>query len=223
MRAISGDAVSKVLLPVGGMPVLEHVLRLLAAEGFTNVVLCVGHARTGIMEFCGDGRRWGLSVMYSIEESPLGTGGAVLNALPTVHSSAVLVLNGDTLIEAGLARMVAEHGSRQAGITLGVVQVEDRSRYGALMLDAGGRVVAFEGKGHNGPGNIYSGCCVVTVANLAAIRDRWQGAAVSLESDIIPQMVLQYPAYGYVVQGLFIDTGTPEDYQRAQGLAARHD
>jgi NDP-sugar pyrophosphorylase family protein len=223
MRAISGDAVSKVLLPVGGLPVLEHVLRLLAGEGFRNVVLCVGHARTGIMEFCGDGGRWGLSVTYSIERSPLGTGGAVLNALPTVHSSAILVLNGDTLIEQGLARMVAEHRTRQAGITLGVVQVEDRSRYGALMLDAVGRVIAFEGKGHNGPGNIYSGCCVATVANLAAIRDRWQGAEVSLESGIIPEMMLQYPAYGCAVQGLFIDTGTPEDYQRAQGLAARHD
>jgi D-glycero-alpha-D-manno-heptose 1-phosphate guanylyltransferase len=223
MRAISGDAVSKVLLPVGGMPVLEHILRLLAADGFTNVVLCVGHARTGIMEFCGDGRRWGLSVMYSIEESPLGTGGAVLNALHAVHSSAILVLNGDTLIEQGLARMVAEHRTRQAGITLGVVQVEDRSRYGAVTLDAAGRVLAFEGKGHNGPGDIYSGCCVVTMADLAAIRDRWQGTAVSLESDIIPRMVLQHPAYGCAVQGLFIDTGTPEDYQRAQTLATRHD
>lgn len=223
MRAVSGDAVSKVLLPVGGTPVLEHILRLLAGEGFRSVVLCVGHARSGIMEFCGDGGRWGLSVTYSVEQSPLGTGGAVLNALHAVRSTAILVLNGDTLIDNGLARMVAEHRTRHAGITLGVVQVEDRSRYGAVMLDAEGRVIGFEGKGHDGPGKIYSGCCVVTVADLAAIRDRWQGAAVSLESDIIPQMILQHPAYGCLAQGLFIDTGTPEDYRRAQALAERHE
>ena len=223
MRAISGDAVSKVLLPVGGMPVLEHVLRLLAREGFRNVVLCVGYARASVMDTCGNGGSWGLKIAYSVEQSPLGTGGAVLNALPMVRSADILIVNGDTLIERGLATMASEHRAHHAGITLGVAQVEDRSRYGALMLDAAGRVVAFEGKGHDGPGQIYSGCCVVTVANLAVLRDRWQGAAVSLERDIIPQMILQYHAYGYFVQGLFIDTGTPEDYRRAQGLATGHD
>jgi NDP-sugar pyrophosphorylase family protein len=63
----------------------------------------------------------------------------------------------------------------------------------------------------------------VTVAILAATRDGWQGAPISLERDIMPQMIRQHAAYGYLVQGLFIDTGTPEDYQRAQNLSVRHD
>jgi NDP-sugar pyrophosphorylase family protein len=174
------------------------------------------------MEFCGDGSRWGLSVTYSIEQSPPGTGGAVLNALPMVRSADILIVNGDTLMERGLAGMASEHHAHHADITLGVAEVKDRARYGALMLDAGGRVVSFEGKGHSGPGHIYSGCCVVTVSGLAALRDRWQRAAVSLESDIIPEMILRHPAYSYVIKGLFIDTGTPEDYRRAQRLAAHH-
>lgn len=223
MRAISGDAVSKVMLPVGGMPVLEHVLRLLAREGFRNVVMCVGHARASVMDYCGDGSRWGLQIVYSVESSPLGTGGALLNALHMVRSADILIVNGDTLIEQGLASMLAEHRAHHAGITLGVSWVDDRSRYGALSLDEGGRVVSFEDKGHDGSGQIYVGCCVVTVSSLAPIRDCWQRAPMSLERDIMPQMIRQDAAYGYLVQGLFIDTGTPEDYQRAQNLSVRHD
>jgi NDP-sugar pyrophosphorylase family protein len=174
------------------------------------------------MDYCGDGSRWGLSIAYSVESSPLGTGGAVLHALPAVHSTDILIVNGDTLIEQGLASMVAEHRARHADITLGIAQVEDRSRYGALSLDAAGRVVSFEDKGQGGPGQVYGGCCVVAVSGLAALRDCWHGTPVSLERDVMPRLISRGAAYGYVVQGLFIDTGTPEDYLRAQKLATGH-
>jgi NDP-sugar pyrophosphorylase family protein len=222
MRSVSGDGVSKVMLPVGGIPVLEHVLRLLAREGFRNVIVCVGYARESVMEYCRDGSSWGLRLTYSVEQSPLGTGGAVLNALHAVDSTDIVILNGDTLIEDGLAAMVADHRARRADVTLAVSRVDDRLRYGALTLDGTGRVVSFDGKGYDGPGNIYSGCCVVTMAALQAISGSWQGTPTSLEVDILPLMIREHTACGYPVKGSFIDTGTPEDYERAQHLFTYH-
>jgi NDP-sugar pyrophosphorylase family protein len=223
MREISGDAVSKVLLPVAGVPVIDRILRLTAREGMTLALLCVGHRRDDVMKYCGDGGKWGLHIDYSIETAPLGTGGAVLHALGKVGTSSILVLNGDTLLEGGLQDMVKLHLLRDRRPVIGVVRADDRSRYGSVTVDEAGMVTVFSEKSSSSAGLIYAGCCVLSVDCLSGWDAPASGGSVSLERDILPALVRSGRVYAQVLQGFFLDTGTPDDYRKAGLLFGGHE
>lgn len=213
MHEISHDTVSKLMLDVAGVPVIGRVLAMLARDGFAKVTLCVGHLREGVMDYCGDGSRWSLRLRYSIEEIPLGTGGAVMRALNETRSPSILILNGDTLLGPGLGDMVRMHWSGGAVPVLGLVPVADRSRYGSVAVDKQGCVTAFSEKGKAGPGLVYAGCCVLPMKSLSA----WRGTAgsLSLERDVIPAIIQHGAVRAHILQGQFVDAGTPEDFRQA--------
>ncbi len=96
VAALSGD-LPKALLPVGGVPFLEHQLGWLRRAGATNVVLLTGYRAERIAEFAGDGERFGLRIAYSDDGgAPRGTGGALIRALPLL-GDAFLTVYGDAL------------------------------------------------------------------------------------------------------------------------------
>jgi MurNAc alpha-1-phosphate uridylyltransferase len=100
----------KPLLPVGGMPLIEHHIRALAAAGFTELV--INHAWLGqqIEDYLGDGARFGVSIGYSAEGEPLETGGGIQRALPLLGREPFLLVNGDVWTDypfAGLRRPLA--------------------------------------------------------------------------------------------------------------------
>src|SRR5712692_2653984 len=87
--------IPKPLLPLGDVPILEVVIRQLAAAGITRIVLSVGHMAHLFSALIGDGRRWGVAVEYSLEDTPLGTAGPV--RLVKDLSDVFIVMNGDVL------------------------------------------------------------------------------------------------------------------------------
>ena len=94
------ETVPKALLPVAGAPFVDHQLRLLAARGVTEVVLCIGYRGAMLRDVVGDGRRWGLAVAY-VDEGPdlRGTAGALRLALDQGHlAPEVLVTYGDSYL-----------------------------------------------------------------------------------------------------------------------------
>lgn len=72
----------KAMAPVNGKPFLEHQLLLLSERGVRDIILCVGYRADQIISYFGDGAPWGVTIRYSVEDSPLGTGGAIKNAQP---------------------------------------------------------------------------------------------------------------------------------------------
>jgi D-glycero-alpha-D-manno-heptose 1-phosphate guanylyltransferase len=124
----------------------------------------------------------------------------------------VLVLNGDTFLDADYAEMMRFHAEEGAEVTLAVVRRDDVSRYGGVTID-GGRIVGFEEKGRSGQGWINAGTYVLA-RNLAwppALREKF-----SIELDFfVPEVARLRPA-AYKVDGYFLDIGVPEDYDRAQ-------
>jgi NDP-sugar pyrophosphorylase family protein len=188
----------------------------------TDVLLCVGHKGNGIIEYCGDGSKWGLHLAYSVESQPLGTGGAVIHALGMVRSPSVLILNGDTLLEGGLRKMMESHVAMCRQPVLGTVWVDDRSQYGSVTTDQTGVVTAFGEKADSSAGMIYAGCCVLSVDCLAEWRAAEAGHPLSLEREILPVLVRRETVHSHLLQGFFLDTGTPEDYRRAGVLYSRH-
>lgn len=116
LKDVSGD-VPKPMVCVGGKPVLEHQIELLAAHGVSEVILLLGYNPGPIVEHFGDGGSWNIGLRCIVEDSPLGTAGAVA-AISADLEDVFLVLYGDTMLNVDLKRMVRAHHDSGAALTL---------------------------------------------------------------------------------------------------------
>lgn len=204
----------KPLAPVAGRPFLAWLLDMHAAQGVRKVILAVGY-RAGQVRLAIGSRWQGMDVVYSEETEPLGTGGAIALALGKVAGDAVHVVNGDTFLRYGLAGL--EQATRAGGAAIGVAlaRVPDVGRYGAVDLDAAGRVLAFREKGGTGEGLINAGSYYLADPGAVTVAGQ---ARFSFEADILQPAVGQGRVLGWDEARNFIDIGVPEDYARAQLL-----
>jgi D-glycero-alpha-D-manno-heptose 1-phosphate guanylyltransferase len=208
-------ALPKAMAPVAGRAFLEYLLDQLIDAGCARLILSVGYMREVILESFRHNYR-GMQVDYAIEETPLGTGGAIRLALERVQEPSVLVLNGDTYLNADFAAMFAYHRREGRPMTLAVTHVEDTARYGGVLLE-GQRVAGFFEKGRKGPGWINAGSYVLS-------RDfPWPAELprqFSFETDVIVPFVDRISPAAFPHAGLFLDIGVPEDFDRAQEMLA---
>lgn len=215
LRSVTGD-VPKVLASVAGHPFIYYVVRYLKEQGFRDIVLCTGYGAADVEAYCKNGSQWGVSIRYSPEAVPLGTGGAVKLAEPLIASSSFLVLNGDSIVQADLSRLVAVHERNNARITMALTEVPDKSRFGSVQLSVTGEITAFMEKGQTGIGFINAG---VYMINRSVLNGLASGEKISIEQDVFPKFVSN-GLYGVPITGLFIDIGIPESYQVAQTMLA---
>lgn len=201
----------KAMAPIADRPFLEIVLRQLERAGCGRVILAVGYLHTVIEEHFG-GSFGGMRLDYAVEAAPMGTGGAIRNALTMAVQDSVLVLNGDTFLDADYPAMLRFHEAEGAPMTMAVSRQDDIARYGGVVL-RGKRIVGFVEKGHSGPGRINAGAYVLR-------RDlSWPasvGARFSFESDFLMPEIRGLAPAAFPVDGFFLDIGVPEDFDRAQ-------
>jgi D-glycero-alpha-D-manno-heptose 1-phosphate guanylyltransferase len=207
----------KVLAPVAGRPYLSHLIEYLARYEVREVVLLVGHRADEVHAALGD-RHNGVRLNYSVEETPLGTGGAVRLALPLLRAPHVLLLNGDSLCDANLNAFRREHARRGAEVGMVLARVSDTARFGSVMLNAEGCVVRFAEKTTTGPGWINAG---VYLLARDLIADAPAHRPLSLERDLMPEWVVAGKVWGFPGRGRFLDIGTPESYATAEAFFAR--
>ena len=136
--------VPKPMLPVGGMPLIEIILRNIAAQGFVNVYISVNYLAEVIMDHIGDGSQYGLAVTYLHEDKPLGTAGA-LGQLNGVVTEPFMVMNSDLLTRVNLRRLMAFHLDQHASATIGVREHVIEIPFGVVNLD-GSRVASMHEK-----------------------------------------------------------------------------
>jgi D-glycero-alpha-D-manno-heptose 1-phosphate guanylyltransferase len=211
LRSVLPDR-PKVLAEVLGRPFLERLLDQLVDWGVSHLVLCTGYL--GDLVQSQIGHSYGpLTLTYSQESSPLGTGGALRLALPFFRSDNVLVLNGESYCGADLRPLYAYHVSRDSEATLLLVRCADTKRYGRVQTDDEGHILRFDEKGAGkGPGMINAGVYLVKRYLLQSIPE---GEPVSLERDVFPSWIGRN-FYGYEGTGPFLDIGTPESYALAE-------
>lgn len=212
LKSTIGDDVPKPMAVVGGEPFLAHYLRFLKSEGVTEAVLSVHHLRAVIQEYFSD-RFEGVAIRYAVEETPLGTGGAVKFALQALKPSApVLVANGDSFVEIDAKAMLRDHAAAGAKLTIGLRDMPDCSRYGEVEFDANKRITAFTYPGRSQAGWISTGTYVVSpdVFDGASLPD-----AFSFEADFQKPYCASIPMHAHALGGYFIDIGVPSDYARA--------
>lgn len=207
LRSVIQDT-QKALVQVHGEPFLMRLLSQLARAGITEAVLCAHYRAEQVAEQLDAlASNSGISLHLVIEQTPLGTGGALLNALQEEPAQGrYLVLNADTYLDAAAYQQIMS-GSGNAVLA---VQVEDRSRYGSLSLDADGFLLALQEKGHEGAGLINAG---VYAFEPEAHASRFVRAC-SLERDLLPELLEQTNVAVIEYSGRFIDIGTPESLER---------
>ena len=208
----------KPLAPVGDRPFLELLVRQLESQGIRNLVLCTGYLADQIECEFRDGGDLGVSIEYSKEPQPLGTGGALKFAERFVEGSTdFLVMNGDSFLELDLCRLVQFHRTHDGLATMAVVHTENAGRYGTVCIGSENRVVEFlEKTGAESPGLINAGVYIFD----SAILEYIPAGPVSLEKDVFPRLI-DRGVYAMREQGVFIDIGTPADYALAQRLFDR--
>ncbi len=138
-------AMPKPMVPVANRPVMEHIVRLLARNGFEQAIANLHWFPETIEGHFGDGREFGLELSYSREEKLLGTSGGVRNAAGFLGDS-FLVISGDALTDIDLAAMRAFHESHDGVATLATKRVGDTTQFGVAITGADGRIQGFQEK-----------------------------------------------------------------------------
>jgi len=200
----------KPMAPIAGRPFLDILLRSLAGKGFSRVVLSLGYMSDKIIAHFGPSHA-GMELVYTVEQSPLGTGGAVRLAMAKCQQDHVFVFNGDTYLDLEIDAVESQWQIRREPIIVGRA-VPDTARYGRLATD-GARVTGFAEKGAGGTGLINGGTYVLNRGQLDGFA---LGQAFSLETDYLMPELARRPFDLFVTAGHFIDIGVPDDFARAQ-------
>ncbi len=201
----------KVMADVGGRPFITYLLDQLSRAGFRAATLLTGYMGEMVETQLGLVYQ-DIQLGYSMEQSPLGTGGAIRSAARVIACEKLLVLNGDTFFEMNYRQLVQEapHGSD----LMACRRVADVARYGAVQLDPSGRVMALSEKGAEGSGLINGGIYLLHRETIAA----WPKSVFSIETDYFPQRLSAEKLYGIACEGAFIDIGIPDDLRRCSEL-----
>ena len=199
----------KPMLQVAGVPFTEHQINKARSAGITEIVLATSFKAELFEPYFGDGKNFGISIKYAVEEVALGTGGAISNAAAMLEGSGpVAIFNGDVLSKHDLNAQFKSHESNGADVTLYLTQVEDARAYGAVELDESGRVLAFNEKMENPPTNIINaGCYIFNREVIAAIPF---GKVISVERETFPQLLSKgAKVFGFIDKSYWLDIGTP--------------
>jgi NDP-sugar pyrophosphorylase family protein len=213
LRPLTSDR-PKPMIEVAGTPILEYQVRWLAREGVSDAVLLCGYKADVIQRHFGDGSRFGLRTHYSLEELPLGRGGALklgAQLLPP-DEDVVIALNGDILTDQPLAPMLHYHRRKHAAATVMLTRL--RSPYGITRIDRSGRITAFDEKPLLREW-INAGLYVVSREFLRRLPDRGDH-----ETTTFPQLVAEGRLFGYRSDAYWRTVDTFKDLTQAAAEVA---
>ena len=203
------SAVPKPMLTVAGKPVLQHQIECLRRQGFTDIVLTVGHLGEQIKDFFGDGTRFGVQISYIQETIPLGTAGA-LYYLKGQTKESFLLLNGDLIFDVDLHRLAAFHKQKGAQATLLAHPNDHPYDSGLLQTDESDRVQGWLTK--EDQREWYQNCVNSGIHVLSPrVLDRIPAAQmIDLDRDILKPLLVGGEVFAYRTPEYVKDMGTPE-------------
>jgi NDP-mannose synthase len=198
----------KPLMPIGDMPVLEILLRRLAAAELTTVHLAVGHLAELIEAYFGDGRRFGVELRYWREDEPLGTAGPL--AAIRSDSPRMLVMNGDLFTTLDFRGLLDAHEASGAAATIGVYRRQIPIEFGVMRLD-GSKVVRFDEK----PTLSYEVSMGVYALERRAIELVPRGARFDFPDLVHAMLDRALHVNAYLSDAFWVDIGRRDDYELA--------
>jgi len=211
LRSVVSD-VPKCMAPVAGKPFLHYVIAHLQNNGIQSFIFSVGYKSESIINFIKNDYT-GISYQFSVEEEPLGTGGAVKFSLEKTTERNILLCNGDTLFKANINELNNFHLLHNSDCTLCLKPMNNFDRYGVVELDNDDLIVSFKEKQFYKKGLINGG---VYALNKESFLNKNLPENFSFEKDYLEKFVGEEKMFGLIQDAYFIDIGIPEDYKRAQ-------
>ncbi len=211
LRSVVADF-PKCMAPVSGKPFLFFVIEHLKNQGVDKFIFSLGYKSEMIIAYIDD-QYPTLNKQYSIEEEPLGTGGAIKLACSLVSEKNVLILNGDTLFKVNVNGLSAFHNTSGADCTLSLKPMHDFDRYGVVEMNNDQSISSFKEKKQYKNGLINGG---VYALNITGFLQEELPQKFSFEKDYLEQYFNKRKMFGIVQDEYFIDIGIPEDYEKAQ-------
>jgi len=209
LRSVVED-LPKPMAPVKGKPFLQYVLGWMANGGVGHAVLSVGYRWETIHSHFGD-RFQEMDLSYSVEETPLGTGGAVALAMGHTSEKTILVVNGDTIFPIDLRRLLDLQADRGQGATIALKRMREFDRYGSVAL-SGDKIHSFLERSFRTEGLINAG---IYAMDRNFLGGRGLPERFSLEKEILEKEAGGDSLFGAEFEAPFLDIGIPEDYARA--------
>ncbi len=207
----------KPLVPVGNMPIMEHILGLLKRHGITDVVATLHFLADEIQNYFGDGSEFGVNLTYSIEDTPLGTAGSVKQAEDQLKDGTFVIISGDALTDCDLQKAIAFHRAKKSQATLVLYRVPNPLEFGVVITADDGRVVRFLEKpswSEVFSDTVNTGIYILEPEVFARMEP---GKNYDWSQHIFPQILRDGgPIYGYVMEDYWADVGSLSQYREAQ-------
>ena len=205
----------KPMVPIVGKPCMEHILDLLREHGFDDVIVTLAFMPQAIRGYFGDGEAYGVSIRYSVEESPAGTAGSVKLAEEALDET-FLVISGDALCDIDLGALVRFHKEKGAMVTIGLKSVPNPLEFGIVVTDEEGRIERFLEKpswGQVFTDTINTG---IYVLEPEVLRHVPTDTPHDFSKELFPLLLeMGRPLYGYVCEGYWQDIGNLDQYRQA--------
>lgn len=206
------DSLPKSMVPVLNKPFLEHTIAYLRNYGINNIILTLNYFPEAIQKYFAEGSRCEVELVYAIEDTPLGTAGAVKNAGHHLEST-FIVLNGDVFTDLDINDLISFHRNKKAKITIALTRVDNPCAFGVVETDDEGKIRRFIEK--PAPEEVTShwinaGIYVIEPEVLEHVPT---DTHYMFERGLFPLLLdMGEPLYGYHHGGYWLDMGTPEKY-----------
>jgi mannose-1-phosphate guanylyltransferase / phosphomannomutase len=206
----------KPLVPVANKPVMHHIVDLLRRHGITDIVATLHYLADEIENYFGDGSEMDCSMAYVVEDTPLGTAGAVKLAQPLLEHERFVIVSGDALTDIDISALVAAHERSGAMATIALQRVANPLEFGVVVTAEDGRITRFLEK--PSWGEIFSDTINtgIYVLEPQVFEYMESGKAYDFSRDIFPAMMRDgRPIYGHVAGGYWSDIGNLQQYMQA--------
>lgn len=205
--------IPKPMAPVNDKPFLFYLLKWLKQYKAEKIILSTGYKFENIFEYFGNLFE-NIPLIYVTEEKPLGTGGAVINALTGTTGNNILIVNGDTWFPIDLDRFYNSHLNNENLLTVALKRMKEFSRYGSVEI-SGDTIIGFHEQGYCSEGLINGGIYLV---NRKYLESRKFPVVFSLEEEILVKEAGSSLLRAMIFDDPFIDIGVPEDYRKAGNI-----
>ena len=202
----------KCMAPVAGKPFLHYVIAHCQQQGIEKFIFSLGYMHEHIESYLKEELPTA-NYQLSIEEEPLGTGGAIRLACTKSQEKNLLALNGDTLFKINFGDLAQLHETKQADCSLSLKPMRDFDRYGVVELNEDESIQHFQEKKHYESGLINGGIYALRVEPF--LENNFP-EKFSFEKDYLEKYYQSVPMYGLAQDAYFIDIGIPADFEKAQ-------
>lgn len=200
----------KVLAKIGERTFLDILINDLTLFGFRNIILCVGYLKDQIKNHFNCNKDY--NILFSEEEEPLGTGGALKKAKSLIKTSPFMVMNGDSICKINFHDFYDFHTSKKASLSMALARAKTAQDFGSVILDDLNRITSFKEKVASKDECLINAGIYLMQKNVFSLMPDEDN--FSLEYDFFPKLI-EDKCFGFIIDSELLDIGTPDRYEKA--------